>query len=246
MEEAQYYSLAEFKEISAQFDRSLSAGFAKFDRALVESAAKFSRALAESADRLRRELAAIAAGGDRQIAEDRRELAFKRAEDDRERAVRAAEFDRDMAARDAESDRRWATRDVKSGCTSIEWDGWDRKLKMSIFGTLETPPKEYFFESLQEKLTFAGIRFDDADDWRRGRRAWRDRPSLEDYFDIVLTHDEAVAIIMVERKASMTDLEILANRKVENFKIMYPEYQGHRFYLGLGGVTFEDGVAEAA
>ena len=40
--------------------------------------------------------------------------------------------------------------------------------------------------------------------------------------------------------------ETLAGRKLENFKILLPEYKGFKIYLGLAALAFEDDAVEEA
>jgi hypothetical protein len=106
--------------------------------------------------------------------------------------------------------------------------------------------EEYFLSSLKKKLTFAGIHFDGVGDNFGGKLKLPDGSFVQDQFDIVLINDDAVAIIEVKYRARKEDVDTLVNKKVKNFRTIYPYYNGHRIYLGFGAMTFEKDVVENA
>jgi hypothetical protein len=106
--------------------------------------------------------------------------------------------------------------------------------------------EEFFFNTLSEKKEFAGIHFDDVEDDVRGKQKQPGGKRLRDQFDILMTNAASVAIVEVKYKARKDDVETLAGRKLENFKTLFPEYNGFKIYLGLAALAFEDDVADEA
>ena len=243
MEEIEYYSWAEIKEASDQFDRSLAESVAKFNSDLAASAAKFSRALTESSASFSNDLAAIAA-----------EFDGKMTEGDRERVVCPAEFDRNLAARAAEFDRAQTARAVKSDSDLVELMGLVMKGAISVYGSAEKSTKESISNALKERLTFAGIRLDDVYEKMGGMTRMPDGTWLHDRFDITLFSDDDESIVLIEvpykfrnEKAGKEDVEsFVAQKKAENFRAMFPYYGDCRIYLALGGVAFDEGAIAAA
>ena len=109
--------------------------------------------------------------------------------------------------------------------------------------------EEYFFNSLADKMEFAGIDFDDI--CTRGslferKKKMPDGSVLKDQFDIVMRNGKSVAIIEIKYKAESDYVKELATRKVKNFRILYPEHEKDDVYLGLGSLSFNEYVIDEA
>ena len=106
--------------------------------------------------------------------------------------------------------------------------------------------EEYFLNSLERKMEFAGVHFDDIAEFKRSMKM----PSgekLKGQFDIVMINDDAVAIIEIKYKANNKHyLHEMVERKVPNFRTLFPDYKDYRIYLGLGAMSFDDKVVEEA
>jgi hypothetical protein len=238
MEKAEI-SRAEVRELFAESDRQI----AETSRQMAEARVEFDRKLAARAAEFDRDLAA-------QTAKFDRDLAAHAAEFDRDLAAQTAKFDRDLAAHAAEFDRDLASRTAKSDREMAELRADIENTNRNINGIADSNglfAQEYFFNSLEKKLAFAGVHFDYADDTLGGRRKKRGSPTVQDQFDIVLINEEAVAVIEVKHRARVRDVDTLIDRKLKNFKSLYTvTYGSHKVYLGVAAMIFEDGVAEAA
>jgi len=106
--------------------------------------------------------------------------------------------------------------------------------------------EELFFNTLSEKKEFAGVHFDDVRDDFGYLLKLPGGKRVEDQFDIVMLNDTSVAIIETKYKARKADVETLAERKVKNFKILFPAYKDLNIYLGLGALAFDKDVIEKA
>jgi len=69
---------------------------------------------------------------------------------------------------------------------------------------------------------------------------------VQDQFDIVMLNDNAVAIIEVKYKAENDYPKEMVERKVRNFRILFPDYANYKIYLGLGSLVFEGRVVQEA
>ena len=93
--------------------------------------------------------------------------------------------------------------------------------------------EDYFFNSLIEKPVLGGVRYDSVN---RNVHAVRFR--LEDEYDIVLYNGDSIALIECKYKAHENDLRKLIDKKVENFRNLFPYYSDYKFYLGLASFSF--------
>ncbi|MCL1966561.1 MAG: hypothetical protein FWF67_01620 [Fibromonadales bacterium] len=106
--------------------------------------------------------------------------------------------------------------------------------------------EEYFFDSLEKKMEFAGIKFDDISKDFKLLRKTPDGKRIEDQFDIVMLNGDAVALIEIKYKARKDDPKEMVNQKVSNFRFLFPEYAKHKIYLGLAGFSFERSAVKEA
>jgi hypothetical protein len=93
--------------------------------------------------------------------------------------------------------------------------------------------EDYFANAMKEKKVFAGQHFDEIATDLNAKHG-----KLQDQFDVVLYNGEAVAIIEIKYKASTEDLEKMVEKKVANFRALFPYYKDYKVYLGLGSMSF--------
>jgi len=101
--------------------------------------------------------------------------------------------------------------------------------------------EEFFYNSLADKPSLAGINYDFID-----KNVTRRKNSIEDEYDILLVNGKDIAIIEVKYKAHQKDIEKLINKKYENFKKLYPEYKDYTHHLGLASFNMNEEVKEFA
>ncbi len=101
--------------------------------------------------------------------------------------------------------------------------------------------EEFFFNSLNQKPTLAGIHYDFVD------KNWKHRiGNVEDEFDIVMVNGKDIAIIEVKYKAHESDLTKLLTKKYDNFKKLFPMYKDYTHHLVLATFSLYDELKEQA
>jgi hypothetical protein len=93
---------------------------------------------------------------------------------------------------------------------------------------------------------FAGIKFDFIVHGTEQSRKLPDGKKVNGEYDVVLRNGSSIAIIEVKHRVGIDALTRLTTVQLPRFKQVYPEYKDFKMYLGLGGMTFERGVAEEA
>jgi len=106
--------------------------------------------------------------------------------------------------------------------------------------------EEFFYNSLKETMRFAGVRFDVISDKFGGRRILPDKTEIKAQFDIVLHNGKFIALIEAKYKANLKDVKEMVEKKVPNFRLLYPEYTKHKLYLGIGSLVLKDRVIQEA
>jgi hypothetical protein len=106
--------------------------------------------------------------------------------------------------------------------------------------------EDLIFNSLNNRMSFGGVTFDDIDyGIRRGKRL-PDGSKVIGEYDVVLFNGAAIAIIDVKYRVRKEDIEYLINVQMPKFKVLFPQYKDFDVYLGLGGMSFQRGVERDA
>jgi hypothetical protein len=204
-------SILELRESQAETERLIRASSAKFDKEMAESSARFDKEMAESSARFDKEMAESSARFDKEMAE-------RRAETDRLRKESEAKFEREMAASRADWEKRSAELNKQMGGMSNSHGSF---------------AEEYFYNSFEHgKQNFFGEKFDEIEKSAKGLKK-----GYKDEYDILLINGKSIGIVEVKYKAHVNDLlDVL--KKAETFRINFPDYAGHRIYLGLASLAF--------
>jgi len=140
-----------------------------------------------------------------------------------------ADYDR----RNAEADRR-----------NAETDRQIKELKEMIGGMANSNgmfAEEFFFNAIDnsDKKLF-GEQFHECISSVKRYNKGKQKKSEQ---DVLLVNGNSVAIVEVKYKARKEDIQKLIDRPPV-FKVLYPEYQSHRIYLGLAAMSFDTGVED--
>jgi hypothetical protein len=100
--------------------------------------------------------------------------------------------------------------------------------------------EEFFFNSLVDDPCLGSIHFDDIT-----KNEFKHRGNTQEEYDILMTNGDAVGIIEVKYKVHEKDLDKL-ERKMRNFKKLYPIYEKYKLYAGIASFSIYDDAKEAA
>lgn len=100
--------------------------------------------------------------------------------------------------------------------------------------------ENFFYTSLAEKMQLGTIKFDEIEHNLRHKRK-----NIVDEFDIIMYNGDSIGLIEVKYEAKSSDIKKLYSTKVQNFKILYPEYEGYKIYLGIAGFSFQNAQVKA-
>lgn len=100
--------------------------------------------------------------------------------------------------------------------------------------------EEFFFNSLLDNPHLGGIHFDDIT-----KNQFKHRGNVQEEYDIVMTNGDAIGIVEVKYKAHENDLEKL-ERKMHNFKKLFPIYANFKLYGAIASFHFYDKAKQTA
>ena len=164
--------------------------------------------------------------------------------------MQLAKTDAQLAKTDAQlakTDAQLAKTDAQLAKTDAQLAKTDMKLKetsqiLSNIGiNLGYVAEEFFYYALEEKMKFGNIKFNNIDLNVKARNK-----KIQDEFDIVMYNGNSIAIIEVKHKVHPNDLQKLKTSKIENFKSLFPDYAGYKYYLGIGGMSIAQEIADMA
>jgi uncharacterized protein YukE len=162
---------------------------------------------------------------DRALAKSRAEADQRRADFDRALAKSRAEFEKEMK----QYNQRSAELNEQLKQLGEQVGGWNNS-----HGRFA---EEFFINSFKRgHKNFFGERFNDIMNNLKGTET-------DDEFDIVLLNGHSVAIVEVKFKVRDKDIKKIV-KKSTAFKINYPKYQHHLFYIGMASLVFEKGAEQ--
>jgi hypothetical protein len=131
----------------------------------------------------------------------------------------------------AKTDKQLAKTNAQLEKSEKSWQE-TKKILSNVGINLGHVAEEFFYFALKEEKRFGNIQFDEISLNVKGRNR-----KTQDEFDIVLYNGDSIGLIEIKHKVHPNDLEQLKTRKVENFKLLFPDYADCRFYLGIGGMS---------
>jgi len=103
--------------------------------------------------------------------------------------------------------------------------------------------EQFFSAALERTPSLNGVSFDYAE---RNEKRYNKQRTLRDQYDVILYGEKAVGIVEIKYRLRSDDIEQLTTRKVENFRILFPEEASKDIYLAVAGLSVDDHALEAA
>jgi hypothetical protein len=100
--------------------------------------------------------------------------------------------------------------------------------------------EEFFFNSLVNETRLGSICFDDIT-----KNMEKHRGNMQEEYDLFLTNGNAIAIVEVKYKAHTNDLKKL-DRKMGNFKLLFPIYKDYKLYGALASFYINNNTKKEA
>ncbi len=90
--------------------------------------------------------------------------------------------------------------------------------------------EEFFFNSLQVNPHLGDIKFDDI-----MPNLSKTKNGVKDEFDIVMTNGNSIGIVEVKYKVHSKDIDKLRDKKISNFRKLFPIYNKYKLFIGIAG-----------
>ena len=179
------------------------------------------------------------------LQESNRILTEKQAETDRllkEVGEQQTETDRILRESRTETDRILTEKFTDLTHKQADTDRLIKDLAKQVGGVSSSNglfAEDYFFNSFKEGQNhFFGETFDGVE--KNLKNHWQ---GLTDEYDIVMYNHDSAAIVEVKYRARITDIPDVL-KKPNTFRILFPNYQHFKFYLGLASMSFDSIVED--
>jgi len=100
--------------------------------------------------------------------------------------------------------------------------------------------EEFFFEYMIKNMQLGSIYFDSV-----GRMGLKKSLGIEEHYSIIMENGDAIGIVEVKYKAHENDLDKL-DRKMKNFKKLFPIYQNYKQYGAIASFHINDDAKREA
>ena len=140
-----------------------------------------------------------------------------------------------LKIKSAEADKRAA-----------EFDKRMKELQEEIGGISKSNgamAEEIVYSSLEQEKTFCGIKFDEID---RNLKVKLKKLNLEGEFDVILQNCDTLALIETKYRVREKDVFKLYDKKVKDFRKLFPQFNDYSIILGIGGMSFEENSEDEA
>jgi hypothetical protein len=139
-----------------------------------------------------------------------------------------------LAVAQAETDKRFKETDSKFK----ETEKLVKELTKNIGGVSNSNgayAEEFFYNALKHNKTMGGVKFDAIN-----KNVSFSKKGINGEFDIVMINGNAIGLIETKYKVKKADLDDLIMKKPTSFRLLFPEFKDYKFYLGIGGMSFEN------
>ena len=129
-----------------------------------------------------------------------------------------------------ETDRKWQETHQRMLKTDEKLD----KLS-NLYGNVAENNKDFsedfFYRGLENKSELCGIKYEEVG------RLERKRKKLQGEYDIVLYNGDTIIVIEVKYKLHPKDVQDFYDRKLPNFRLLFPEYSDKKIVGGVAGLN---------
>ena len=96
--------------------------------------------------------------------------------------------------------------------------------------------EEFIYNALEKDMAFGGIVFQDI---QANVSKYSKALNLRGEFDIVLKNGDTIAIIETKQSVETKHITELKEKILHKYRQLFPEYNGYKIILGIGGLTFD-------
>jgi hypothetical protein len=105
---------------------------------------------------------------------------------------------------------------------------------------------EYFYNSLNTTKMLGGVHFDYLKRHLKNSIPIGEGKTLDGEYDITMINGNSIGLVEVKYTVVKDDVDDLVDEQIKNFKQLFPMYADYKFYLGIGGMSFDKQAEDTA
>ena len=103
--------------------------------------------------------------------------------------------------------------------------------------------EQFFADALENKMQLLDIRLQSSE---RNRQKYIKRLKIREEYDLILTNSDIKVVTEIKYRFKVEHLKILIERKIPNYRLLFPEDNNYKLRVAIAAFSFEKGVVEMA
>lgn len=103
--------------------------------------------------------------------------------------------------------------------------------------------EQFFFTALDKQMKLVDIQLEYIE---HNKQRYIKRLKLREEYDAILTNSDIQVIVEIKFRFKEEHLRILLDRKIPNYRILFPENKHYKLRVAIAAFSFEEGVMELA
>ena len=144
------------------------------------------------------------------------------------------------------TDEMFKETDEKFEKSNREFDKRLKELSKNIGGIGNSNgyyAEQFFADALEKKMQLLDMQLEYSE---RNVQKYKKSLKVREEYDVILTNTDIQVIVEIKYRFKQEHLETLINRKIPNYRILFPENKHYKLRVGIAAFSFEKGVVEMA
>lgn len=144
------------------------------------------------------------------------------------------------------TDEMFKETDEKFEKSNREFDKSLKELSKNIGGIGNSNgyyAEQFFADALEKKMQLLDMQLEYSE---RNVQKYKKSLKVREEYDVILTNTDMQVIVEIKYRFKQEHLETLINRKIPNYRILFPGNKHYKLRVGIAAFSFEKGVVEMA
>ncbi len=103
--------------------------------------------------------------------------------------------------------------------------------------------EQFFADALEKKMQLLDIQLEYSE---RNIQKYKKSLKIREEYDVILTNTDIQIIVEIKYRFKLDQLRVLVERKIPNYRILFPEKKHCKLRIAIAAFSFEKGVVEMA
>ncbi|NOX46445.1 MAG: hypothetical protein GXO89_05645 [Chlorobi bacterium] len=145
-----------------------------------------------------------------------------------------------------ETDRLFKETDNRFEKSNREFDKRLKELSKNIGGIGNSNryyAEQFFADVLEKKMQLLDMQLEYSE---RNVQKYKKSLKIKEEYDVILTNTDIQVIVEIKYRFKTEHFKTLINRKIPNYRILFPENKHYKLRVAIAAFSFEKGVVEMA